>query len=91
MRRKREPRKHDIFRAPSNLNNSVVTLTSTLPALRENESTAARNFYFTLNGYGPYGQAAPDTPQVGLWNQYAAMYSLYTIKSVKIRWIPYQP
>jgi hypothetical protein len=62
------------------LNSEVVTFTDVLPAVRSNEETAHMNYYFSLNGYGNYGQAVPDTPQIGLWNQYAAMYSLYLMR-----------
>lgn len=87
----RRPRQHDIFRTPDNLQNQVVTFTDFLAGQRVNEGTAGRNYYFTLNGYGPYGETSPATPQTNLFNQYAAMYSLYTVKKIEVRWIPYQP
>lgn len=49
-------RKHNLFEAPKNLLNEIVTFTDVLDAQRPNESTTTeRNFFFTLNGYNAYG------------------------------------
>lgn len=70
--------------------NEIVSVTDYLPAQRVNESTAGNNFFFTLNGFAPYGSTA-NVPQEKIWNQYAAMYTLYTVRSINVRWIPYRP
>ena len=37
-----------------------------------------------------YGETA-EAPQEALFNQYAAMYELYTIRQVRIKWMPFRP
>jgi len=41
----------NIFRAPVNLKNQVVTLTDLIEAERPDESTDVVNYFFSFNGY----------------------------------------
>jgi len=73
-----------------NLKNQLVTLTDCIEAERPDENTDVVNYFFAFNGYNAYGSTAEGV-QTELWNRYAEMYELYTIRSMEVRWIPFQP
>jgi len=72
------------------MRNRIVTLTDVIDVAPTSSSNAAANYVFSVNGYNKVGDTA-DGPQQELWNRYAQMFSLYTVRDIEFRYIPYRP